>query len=142
MYDRFSLISGLISLALSCSYSGTNLLHPNPHHFSSDTFAAVRTFEMLILVNSMALRTCFIFTFEYTRKVILSQQRLICNVRLLPLRMQVLVVRSANRPRLAPPTNPSPGSLPIIPGVIFTVAWSPAGTNKCIFSLLLEQHIS
>lgn len=53
-----------------------------------------------------------------------SKEQPICNFRLLPLQGQILVVRSTNRPRLAPP-NPSPGGPPIIPDVMFTVAMFP-----------------
>ncbi|KAG1814004.1 uncharacterized protein BJ212DRAFT_1482350 [Suillus subaureus] len=66
-----------------------------------------------------------ISTFQCAREVTLSQQEQpICNLRLLPLQGQILVVRSTNRPQLAP-TNPSPGGPPIIPDVMFTVAMFP-----------------
>ncbi|KAG1839467.1 hypothetical protein C8R48DRAFT_679805 [Suillus tomentosus] len=66
-----------------------------------------------------------ISTFKCAREITLSQQEQpICNFRLLPLQGQILVVRSTNRPRLAP-SNPSPGGPPIIPDVMFTVAMFP-----------------
>ncbi|KAG2155735.1 hypothetical protein DEU56DRAFT_321757 [Suillus clintonianus] len=67
----------------------------------------------------------FISTFKCARETILSQQEQpICNFRLLPLQGQILVVRSTNRPQLAP-ANPPPGAPPIIPDVMFTVAMFP-----------------
>jgi len=53
-----------------------------------------------------------------------SKEQAICNLRLLPLQGQILVIRSTNRPQLAQ-ANPSPGGPPIIPDVIFTVAMFP-----------------
>ncbi|KAG1742714.1 uncharacterized protein EDB91DRAFT_1127657 [Suillus paluster] len=67
-----------------------------------------------------------ISAFKCAREATLSQQEQpICNLRLLPLQGQILVVRSTNRPQLAP-ANPSPGGPPIIPDVMFTVAMFPA----------------
>ncbi|KAG2149413.1 hypothetical protein BD769DRAFT_1405913 [Suillus cothurnatus] len=67
-----------------------------------------------------------ISTFKCAREVTLSQQEQpICNLRLLPLQRQILVVRSTNRPQLGP-ANSSPGGPPIIPDVMFTVAMFPA----------------
>ncbi|KAG1719455.1 hypothetical protein EDB19DRAFT_1784492 [Suillus lakei] len=66
-----------------------------------------------------------ISTFTCAREIMLSQQEQpICNFRLLPLQRQILVVRSTNRPQLAP-ADPSPGNPPIIPDVMFTVAMFP-----------------
>lgn len=48
----------------------------------------------------------------------------ICNLRLLPLQGQILVIRSTNRPQVAP-SNPPPGGPPNIPDVMFTVAMFP-----------------
>ncbi|KAG2365473.1 hypothetical protein BDR07DRAFT_1398686 [Suillus spraguei] len=66
-----------------------------------------------------------ISTFKCAREVTFSQQEQpICSLRLLPLQGQILVVRSTNRPQLAP-ANPTPGGPPIIPDVMFTVAMFP-----------------
>jgi len=57
-------------------------------------------------------------------KLSLSQEQPICNIRLLPSQAQILIIRSTNRPQLAP-SNPPPGGPPNIPDVMFTVAMFP-----------------
>ncbi|OAX39527.1 hypothetical protein K503DRAFT_739250 [Rhizopogon vinicolor AM-OR11-026] len=79
--------------------------------------------EMIVVkeLNARGLLSAF----KCAREITLSQQEQpICNIRLLPLQGQILVIRSTNRPRLAP-SNPPPGGPPDIPDVMFTVAMFP-----------------